>query len=95
MLEEYIPFDRNPMELVKVKQGSKRLKRITIIAPEQFKALVVALSEPHNLMVLMAGCLGLRVSEILALKWTDLDYSALTVRIERVYTQPDAGQPKE
>jgi integrase len=37
-------------------------------------------------MVLMAGCLRLRVSEILALKWTDLDYSALTVRIERVYT---------
>lgn len=45
MLEEYIPFDRNPMELVKVKQGSKRLKRSTVITPEQFKTPVGALSE--------------------------------------------------
>ena len=86
MLWKYISFGRNPMDLVKVKKGSKRLKKIVIITPEQFKGIVRQLPEPYNLMVLMCGCLGLRVSEGLALKWTDINWKAATVSIEQVYT---------
>jgi hypothetical protein len=32
MLWKFIPFGRNPMDLVKVKKGSKRLKKIVIIS---------------------------------------------------------------
>jgi integrase len=34
-------------------------------------------------MVIVAICLGLRVSEILALKWADVDFEHLTMRISR------------
>jgi integrase len=86
MLWEYIPVSRNPMQLVKVKGSTKRLKKIVILTPEQFKALVNALPEPYGLMVLVSGCLGLRVSETLALKWSDFDFAERTLSIGRVFT---------
>jgi integrase len=86
MLWEYVPVARNPMQLVKVKGSTKRLKAITIITPGQFRALVAALPEPYNLMVLVCGCLGLRVSETLGLKWQDVDFNAHTLSIGQVFT---------
>jgi len=86
MLWEYIPTERNPMELVKVKGSSKREKPITIITPEQFKAIVDALPKPYSLMVLVCGVMGLRVSEMLALKWTDFNFDERTLAINRVFT---------
>jgi len=86
MLWKYIPFRRNPMDLVKVKKGSKRLKKIVIITPKQFKGIVRQLPEPYNLMVLLCGCIGLRVSEGLALKWANINWDAATVSIEQIYT---------
>jgi len=86
MLWEYIPVARNPMELVRVKGSTKRLKAITIVTPAQFRALVSALPEPYNLMVLLCGCLGLRVSETLGLKWKDFDFNARTLSIGQVFT---------
>jgi integrase len=86
MLWKYIPFGRNPMDLVKVKRGSKRLKKIVIVTPKQFKCIVGALPEPYNLMVLLCGCLGLRVSEALAIEWRDIDWKASTIGIKQIYT---------
>jgi integrase len=86
MLWEYVPVSRNPMQLVKVKGSTKRQKQITIITPVQFKALVDALPEPYNLMVLVTGCLGLRVSETLALKWQDFNFEECTLSIGQVFT---------
>jgi integrase len=86
MLWEYIPLERNPMELVKVKGSTKRKKAIVIITPEQFRQIVAALPEPYKLMVLVCGCLGLRVSETLALKWADFDWESGTVSINRAFT---------
>ncbi len=45
------------MELIQVKGSTRRQEQITIISPGQFKALVNALPEPYNLMVLLSGCL--------------------------------------
>lgn len=86
MLWEYIPVNRNPMELIRVKGSTKRQKQITIITPAQFKALVDALPEPYNLMVLVTGCLGLRVSETIGLKWADFNFDECTLSIGQVFT---------
>jgi integrase len=86
MLWEYIPLHRNPMELVKVKGSTKRQKAIVIITPDQFRRVVEALPEPYSLMVLVCGCLGLRVSETLALKWGDFDWESGTLTINRAFT---------
>ena len=86
MLWEYIPVGRNPMGLVKVKGSTKRTKKLTILSPAQFKELVNALPEPYNLMVLVCGCLGLRVSETLGLKWSDFNFADFTLTVNQVST---------
>ncbi|HEY4378963.1 MAG TPA: tyrosine-type recombinase/integrase [Acidobacteriaceae bacterium] len=86
MLWEYIPVGRNPMELVRVKGSTKRQKQIVVVTPAQFRSLVDALPEPYNLMVLVCGCLGLRVSETLGLKWTDFNFDQHTLSIAQVFT---------
>ena len=64
--------DKNPIKLVRVKGGTKRLKTPRVLTPDEFQSLLPLIREPFRTMVLVAGCLGLRVSEIMALKWADL-----------------------
>jgi integrase len=47
---------------------------------------VEELAEPYDLMVLVSGCLGLRVSETLALKWRDFNFDECTLSIGQVFT---------
>ena len=74
---------RNPIALVRVKGGSKRLRPPMILTIDQFHAVLCRLAEPHRTMALMAGCLGLRVSEIVGLQWTDFDFEKGTLLVER------------
>ena len=51
--------------------------------PEQFESLLPLIREPYRTMVLVAGCLGLRVSGIAALKCADFDFEALNLLVQR------------
>jgi integrase len=73
--------DRNPVDLVR--QSSKRTKIPRVLTAEEFKKLVNELAEPYRTMVLVAGCLGLRISEILGLRWGDIDWGNLAVLVQR------------
>jgi integrase len=83
MLWEVITVQRNPMELVEIKGSTKRRKKPLVLSPEECLLVLNALSQPHRTMVLVAVCMGLRVSEILALKWEDFDFEKLCVRVSR------------
>jgi integrase len=76
-------IDRNPIGLVRVRGGSKRLKMPRVLTPEQFCLLPPLLPEPYRTQVWIAGCLGLRTSEIMPLKWSDIDFDELTLLVER------------
>lgn len=78
-----IPVERNPVELVKVKGVSKREKRIVVLTPEQFNQIVSQLPRPFDVMVQVVATLGLRLSEMLGLQWSDVDWEAKTVTIQR------------
>lgn len=87
MLWELTPtVERNPMQLVKVKGASKRQKPLSIVSVALFKKLVDALPSPINLIIFITGCLGLRISETLGLKWSDINESESSIAIQRVYT---------
>ena len=73
--------DRNPVDLVR--QSSKRTKIPRVLTAEEFKKLLNELAEPYRTMVLVAGCLGLRISEILGLRWGDIDWGNLAVLVQR------------
>ena len=94
MFWELIPTAINPMTLVKVKGVSKRQKKVVLLTPAQVVALIAELEEPHNLMVLVAASLGLRVEEIVALQWDDFDFAAKTLTIGRAFTHAELGAPK-
>ncbi len=65
---------RNPIALVRIKDGSKRRQRPAIVTVDQFEAIIALLKEPYRTMAYIAQCLGLRVSEIAALQWDDFDF---------------------
>ena len=83
-LWEYLPLERrNPLELVKIKRVTKRSKEPVVISYEQFRAVVPKLPAHVNMMAVVSACLGLRVSEILGLKWSDIDWKKRTITIQR------------
>lgn len=84
--------DKNPVDLVR--QSAKRMKTPNALQPEEFQALIAQLSEPYRTMVVMAGCLGLRVSELVALKWEDIDFLAMTVNIKRSFVRGEINPTK-
>jgi integrase len=86
MFWEMLPLSANPITLVKVKGSSKRLKKPILLTIEQVNALIGELTEPYNLMVLVAAAIGLRVEEVVALQWGDFDRDAETLTIRRVFT---------
>ena len=45
-------------------------------------------------MCIVAMCLGLRVSEILGLKWTDIDWEGLRIAIRQAYVYGRQGDVK-
>jgi len=73
--------EQNPISLVR--QSQKRLKTPRALTPVEFKALLAVLREPFKTMVITIACLGLRVCELLALQWDDIDFGNLTVKIQR------------
>ena len=83
MIWELIGVDRNPMDLVEVKGISKRRKRPRILQVKDAWRIFDALAQPYRTIVLIALCFGLRISEILGLRWTDFDFKRSAVLIQR------------
>lgn len=78
-----IPLGVNPISLVTVRGSSKRKSQPRSLKVEEFHALLKHLPEPIKTMALVQTCLGLRVSELRALRWGDVDWIASEVRVER------------
>src|SRR5665213_808871 len=94
MLWGLIEIQRNPMELVKLKGTSKRLKRPQILTPEKFQELIAVLHEPHRTMAVVAMCTGLRVSEVLALRWEHIDFKAGVMLVQQGVVNGRIGKVK-
>ncbi|HZQ55689.1 MAG TPA: tyrosine-type recombinase/integrase [Bryobacteraceae bacterium] len=75
--------EANPMQLVRVKNVSKRLERPSVLTAEEFHKLLPHIREPYRTMVLIAGCLGFRASEIVGLQCGDFDFEKSTLLVER------------
>jgi integrase len=76
-------IETNPMQLVRVKNVSKRLERPSVLTAEEFHKLLPYIREPYRVMVFIAGCLGLRASEIVGLQWRDFDFEKSTLLVQR------------
>jgi integrase len=78
-----VPMQRNPMELVTVKGATTRGKQPRSLTVEEFQKFIQHLDDPFRTMALLCCCLGLRISECLALKWSDVDWINGKLTVER------------
>ena len=74
---------RNPISLVRNIGATRKTRMARSLTVEQFHALAKELEEPFATLALVSVCLGLRISEALALKWSDVDWLGARVNIER------------
>jgi integrase len=78
-----VPTQRNPMELVTITGATKRIRQPRSLTVEEFQKFVHHLEEPFRTIALVCVCFGLRISEALALKWSDVDWLNGKLRVER------------
>ena len=89
-----VPTQRNPMELVTIKGATKRMRKARSLTVEEFQRFARHLGEPFRTMALMCVCFGLRISECLALKWSDVDWLHGTLHVERGIVRQQVGDVK-
>ena len=69
--------DRNP--ILHVRQATQRAKQPAVLTNAEITALLSELGEPARTAVFVALATGLRVSELLALQWQDIDFTNNTL----------------
>jgi integrase len=79
-----ITGDGNPVAFVT--QSSKSGYKAIIVSPEHTFRIMVELKEPYRTLVFLVAVTGLRISEALGLKWSDLDFERQMIHLRRVRT---------
>jgi integrase len=65
-----------------------------VLIPEQITALLDEMREPFHTMVLLALLTGLRVAEILGLRWEDVDFASSVLRVSQRCYRGHMDTPK-
>ena len=73
----------NPMSLVSNPGATRRVRKPRSLRAEEFDRLLSALDEPFSTVALVCVCLGLRIIEALALRWSDVDWRAGRLSVRR------------
>jgi len=84
--------DRNPITLVR--QSAKCEGVPDVLTPDELQALVPELTSRDRVLVLLDACTGLRVGELLALKWSDVDFENLQLHVTRSIVHQVVGNYK-
>jgi integrase len=89
-----LDISRNPISLVKNAGATRRVRKARSLTAEQFHALLKELHEPFATMALLSVCLGLSISEALALKWADVDWLGSRLSVRRGIVEQIVGDVK-
>ena len=78
----------------RVKGARKRVRKPRNLTVDEFQKLNTELREPFRTIALLCVCFGLRISECLALQWSDLDRLNSKLRIERGIVEQNVDDVK-
>jgi integrase len=85
-------LNKNPIEGLRLPLDKRPRQAKPTITPEQFNTLVQLVQEPYATMLYVAVWTGLRVSELIGLKWRCIHDDAITV--EERFCRGDWSAPK-
>jgi integrase len=85
MFASWFPVGQNPMGLVHVPGCCKRRKIPRALTVDEFRRFILELEgfPVVRVVAIICGCLGLRISEALALRWSHLDSLRGRISVER------------
>lgn len=89
-----LEVSRNPISLVQNAGATQKVRKARSLTVEQFQVLLKELHEPFATMALLSVCLGLRISEALALKWADVDWLGSRLSVRRGIVEQVVGDVK-
>ncbi len=91
----HVDYQINPMKLIKLPGSSKRQKQPRSLSVQEIESLLATITEePFRTMVLLDLCLGLRCSELLALKWCDVDWQQQCIHVTRAIVDGHVDRTK-
>jgi integrase len=77
-----------------VRQSTKRERVTEPLEAAEFRALMLELPQKMRVIGIMAATTGLRISEVLGLKWMDIDWKALQMEVTRSVVDGIVGKCK-
>lgn len=89
-----VAITRNPMTLVRVPGASKRTRKPRSVTADGFQKMLAELAEPFRTIALVSACFGLRISECLGLRWSDVDWLNNKLSIQRSIVRQRVGECK-
>ena len=85
---------RNPADIVE-RPRVRRAAKIDVLRPEEVLALVRAAESDQDAAIFhTAAFAGLRMGELLALRWRDVDFTRRTIHVRENWTQGETTTPK-
>jgi integrase len=88
-----VPTQLNPMQLVTITEATKR-KKPRSLTEDEFHRFLAHLEQPIRTIALMCVSFGLRISECLALKWSDVDWLGGSLQVARGIVRQRVGPVK-
>ncbi|HLW82567.1 MAG TPA: tyrosine-type recombinase/integrase [Candidatus Acidoferrales bacterium] len=86
-------LEKNPAHGIRIREADFKKERRCYSAAEVFK-LAAALGEPCRTIVLLAVLTGMRIGEILALRWKRVDMLRGTIEVAESFSDGEFGPPK-
>jgi len=77
-----------------VRQSAKRTRVTEPLEAMEFRALMLELTQKMRVIGIVAATTGLRISEVLGLKWMDIDWKALQMEVTRSVVDGIVGRCK-
>jgi integrase len=86
-------LEKNPAHGVVIREGDSKKER-RFYSADQVRMLLSVLTEPCASVVAVAVLTGMRIGEILALRWKRFDLLGATLEVAENYSSGEFGSPK-
>lgn len=86
-------LEKNPVHGIRIRDTTAKKER-RFYSPSQARQLLGELKEPCRTIVLLAVLSGLRIGEILALRWKRVDVLRGTLEVAETFSSGEFGSPK-